>query len=222
MVTKPPMFRLRPETEIANVFFSASPNLIAIVRVPSVSVSSSVAPVVFTRRSARPPAETGPTAALSVPDAWPAMPFAVTRNAPSPSESVTPATLALTLTAGDPRLAVALVEQEVAGQRVAAEGELRADRLDRHRRAGRQVEQRGGRGVDRDRDRAAAEDDAREREGGVRDGQPAGDAGLGEHEHAGRVRDVHERAELEQRGSRSVLVTVTLTCVGGGSIVKSR
>ena len=93
------MFRLRPETEIANVFFSASPNLIAIERLPSVSVSSSVAPVVFTRRSARPPAETGPTAALSVPDAWPAMPFGVTRNAPSPAESVTPATVALTLTA---------------------------------------------------------------------------------------------------------------------------
>ena len=60
-------------------------NLTCIVRPPTVIVVSIALCVVFTRRTTKPPALTGPTWPLNLPEAVPTMPSALSTNAPSPS-----------------------------------------------------------------------------------------------------------------------------------------
>ena len=76
---------------------SDGPNLMAMVRDPTLIVSSTAPPVLLMRRPMRPLAATPPALTLMSPDRTPAIPVGLTSNAPTPLTIPWPPTMRLTL-----------------------------------------------------------------------------------------------------------------------------
>ena len=84
MVTKSPTLNESSSALNENTSPSDAPNLMAMVRLRTLIVSSTAPPVLLTRRLMRPLAETPPAPTSMSPERTPAMPVGVTSSAPSP------------------------------------------------------------------------------------------------------------------------------------------